>query len=91
MIYRCLAPYSHPGIPDGTPVHDRRCAYQEGTQMKGTRSYPVSYLLAATLAACAVVTAACGSGNAAHRAATAKHWAAIPTTTGSHVVSIRLI
>ena len=33
--------------------------------MKGTRSYPVSYLLAATLAACAVVTAACGSGNAA--------------------------
>lgn len=33
--------------------------------MKGTRSYPGSYLLAATLAACAVVTAACGSGNAA--------------------------
>ncbi|MFY9934653.1 MAG: hypothetical protein WAK82_42280 [Streptosporangiaceae bacterium] len=33
--------------------------------MKGTRSYLVSYLLAATLAACAVVTAACGSGTAA--------------------------
>jgi hypothetical protein len=33
--------------------------------MKGTRSYPVSYLLAATLVASAVVTAACGSRNAA--------------------------
>jgi len=33
--------------------------------MKGSRSYPVSYLMAATLVASAMVTAACGSGNAA--------------------------
>jgi hypothetical protein len=31
-------------------------AYQEGTQMKGSRSYPVSYLMAATLVASATVT-----------------------------------